>query len=54
MAYSHNSGSIFPQGETIVTATATDQASNSAPCTFRVVHDEIGPDVVCPDDIITT
>ena len=54
MAYSHNSGSIFPLGETMVTITATDKAHNSASCIFRVIHDEKGPDIACPDDIITT
>ena len=39
ITYSQTPGTIFPIGETIVTATATDQASNTAICTFKIVRD---------------
>ena len=39
MSYSLALGSPLPRGETNITATATDQASNSATCKFKVVHD---------------
>ncbi|WNG53835.1 HYR domain-containing protein [Archangium gephyra] len=36
VTYSHASGSTFLVGETVVTATATDAAGNTASCSFRV------------------
>ena len=54
ITYSKAPGSVFPLGETIVTATATDQASNTATCTFKVIHDQSNPSITCPNDIITT
>lgn len=36
IAYSHASGSLFPIGTTVVTATATDECGNSTSCTFDV------------------
>lgn len=39
IAMSHASGSVFPVGTTVVTATATDDAGNVSSCTFNVtVH----------------
>jgi hypothetical protein len=47
-------GSIFPLGETIVTATVTDTMQNSASCTFKVrVVDVTPPPLVCPANIVT-
>jgi Zn-dependent metalloprotease len=44
--------SFFPDGETIVTFTATDPSGNSTSCTAKVtVVDTTDPVVVCPDDI---
>jgi hypothetical protein len=49
VAYGAVSGSQFPQGETIVTATATDEAGNTASCSFRVtVRDTTAPAIACP------
>ncbi|MCY1017757.1 ELWxxDGT repeat protein [Pyxidicoccus sp. MSG2] len=54
LSYSQDSGTVFPIGETLVTATATDAAGNSATCTFSVtVHDTTAPVLVCPTDVIT-
>lgn len=36
LAYSHEPGSLFPVGTTTVTVTATDDADNTASCTFDV------------------
>ncbi|RKG90675.1 HYR domain-containing protein [Corallococcus sp. CA049B] len=36
LSYSHASGTVFPVGTTQVTVTATDDAGNSATCTFPV------------------
>ncbi|WP_224250014.1 ELWxxDGT repeat protein [Hyalangium gracile] len=38
--YSHEPGSTFPVGETIVTATATDAGQQTASCTFTVTVQE--------------
>ena len=54
ITYSQAPGSSFSLGETVVTATATDQASNTAMCTFKVIHDSTNPSITCPNDIITT
>ncbi|MCW5517435.1 HYR domain-containing protein [Muriicola sp. Z0-33] len=46
------SGSFFPVGTTMVTATATDLAGNIAQCSFNVtVNDNEAPVIVCPADI---
>ncbi|MHC5004283.1 MAG: HYR domain-containing protein, partial [Planctomycetota bacterium] len=46
------SGSTFTAGTTVVTCTATDDAGNTATCTFSVtVVDETDPELTCPDDI---
>ena len=45
------SGSVFPVGTTLVTATATDASGNTASCTFNVtVNDAEPPVVTCPSD----
>lgn len=36
VVFSHASGSSFPVGTTMVTATATDEAGNTSSCTFKV------------------
>jgi len=42
-----NSGDAFPLGTTVVTYTATDQAGNSATCTFNViVEDNTAPEII--------
>ncbi|MCY1073276.1 ELWxxDGT repeat protein [Archangium lansingense] len=49
VTYSHASGSAFPVGQTVVTATARDVAGNAGTCTFRVtVRDTTKPSVTCP------
>lgn len=46
------SGSTFPVGTTLVTATATDAAGNTATCSFNVtVNDVEDPTITCPADI---
>jgi ELWxxDGT repeat protein len=53
LSYSQDSGTLFPFGETVVTATATDASGNSATCTFSVtVHDTLAPVLSCPTDVI--
>ena len=54
MAYSKAPGSMFSVGQTMVTATATDQATNRATCTFMVTYDKKNPLIFCPDDIMTS
>ncbi len=50
--YSHNPGSVFPSGITIVTVTATDEAGNTSSCSFTVtVNDEEAPAIACPQNI---
>ena len=50
--YSVEPGSVFPIGTTEVTATATDEAGNTAICSFNItVTDNTTPEIVCPDDI---
>jgi hypothetical protein len=44
------SGQLFPRGETMVTCTATDNAGNTAQCSFLViVRDTTPPSIRCPD-----
>jgi hypothetical protein len=51
LAYSNVTGSAFPLGATIVTATATDAAGNASTCTFAVaVRDTTAPAITCPPD----
>ncbi len=48
------SSTIFPVGTTTVTCTATDDAGNSATCSFDVtVVDNEPPTITCPPDIVT-
>ncbi|WP_158502102.1 ELWxxDGT repeat protein [Vitiosangium sp. GDMCC 1.1324] len=50
---SHESGSLFPQGNTQVTVTATDERGNSNQCTFTVrVQDTTAAVLTCPADPI--
>jgi hypothetical protein len=52
VSYDPPSGSVFPLGTTIVTATATDAAGNTASCRFDVtVRDAQPPVISCPADI---
>ncbi len=49
------SGSFFPKGTTTVTSTATDNAGNTAVCTFTVtVNDTQAPAFTCPANITAT
>ncbi|MEO9893797.1 HYR domain-containing protein [Aurantibacter sp.] len=51
----YDSESVFPIGETIVTATATDEAGNEATCSFTVtVEDNEEPILVCAANIEET
>lgn len=53
LTYSKASGSVFPIGNTTVTATATDAAGNSSQCSFTVtVRDVEVPVITCPTDIV--
>lgn len=47
--YSKGSGTLFPLGDTAVTATGTDATGNSASCVFTVrVRDTTPPTATCP------
>ena len=50
VSYDRPSGSRFPPGTTLVTATAVDAAGNQSQCTFdvQVVVDETRPLLTCP------
>jgi MYXO-CTERM domain-containing protein len=49
VGYSQAAGSLFPLGDTLVTATGTDAAGNAGTCTFTVrVVDTTAPAVTCP------
>jgi hypothetical protein len=48
IAYSQNSGTLFPLGDTTVTATATDDAGNSATCSFVVTVQDTTPPRIGP------
>ncbi len=49
VSYSHLSGSLFPLGETAVTATVRDEAGNTRQCGFTVtVRDTTAPVLTCP------
>lgn len=55
ITYSQNPATLFPVGATVVTATATDDAGNTAQCQFTVtVNDTQNPVAVCPADISVT
>ncbi|MBL0018290.1 MAG: HYR domain-containing protein [Bacteroidetes bacterium] len=52
VGYSIAPGSVFAQGSTTVTATATDPSGNAVSCTFTVtVNDTEAPVVTCPANI---
>ena len=52
-ASTHDSGDIFPLGDTPVTYTATDGAGNSANCIFIVrVEDRRPPEIFCPAETV--
>jgi hypothetical protein len=52
VSYAPVSGSTFPKGTTLVTATATDAAGNTATCTFNVVvQDTEDPILTCGNDV---
>ncbi|XP_072025140.1 hyalin-like [Amphiura filiformis] len=48
------SGAIFPLGETPVECIATDNAGNSATCTFVVIGDQEIPTITCPSDLLAS
>ncbi|NNE28304.1 MAG: HYR domain-containing protein, partial [Saprospiraceae bacterium] len=50
---SHVNGSIFTEGSTLVTFTATDQAGNTSTCDFVVtVTEDVDPEIDCPNDTV--
>lgn len=53
LSSTHNPGSNFPFGETIVTYTATDPSGNASTCSFKVlVSNASNPNITaCPKDI---
>ncbi len=53
VSYSHEPGSLFAEGSTTVTATATDAVGNTASCTFdvTVIVDDTPPTISCPEDV---
>jgi gliding motility-associated-like protein len=55
LVYSHEPGTVFPAGLTVVTVTATDAAGNKSECSFNVtVTDNEAPVILCPEDITIT
>ena len=48
---SHNPGSRFPKGITVVTYTAIDDYGNSSSCSFEVTNDTNLPPVIQPVDV---
>ncbi|MBI4663993.1 MAG: HYR domain-containing protein [Verrucomicrobia bacterium] len=53
VSYSHAPGSAFPKGTTVVAATATDAAGNTASCSFTVtVNDTEAPTLSVPAPIV--
>ncbi|UKJ06737.1 DUF7594 domain-containing protein [Solitalea lacus] len=53
VTYSHDPGTIFPVGTTIVTATGTDASGNSSTCLFPVtVKDATAPVITAPEAIV--
>ena len=55
LTYNPPSGSLFPFGTTMVTATASDQCGNSNSCIFAVtVNQHVPVTINCPSNITTT
>lgn len=57
ITYSVDPGTLFPSGNTVVVATATDDGGNTATCSFNVAvlfTDVIAPTITCPADVVTT
>jgi uncharacterized repeat protein (TIGR01451 family) len=55
LTYNPPSGSVFPYGTTMVTATASDQCGNSNSCTFAVTVSQHVPIAInCPSNITTS
>ncbi|MEO1260123.1 MAG: HYR domain-containing protein [Bacteroidota bacterium] len=54
VTYSVVSGALLPVGTNTITATATDQGTNSASCTYEVMVRDTQPPLIspCPADII--
>ncbi len=55
LSYSHESGSTFPEGTTIVTITATDECGNAQSVTFNVTVTCVcntPPTILCPANYI--
>ncbi|RUO94389.1 HYR domain-containing protein [Corallococcus sp. AB018] len=53
VTYSSASDSVFPLGDTLVTATARDERGRTASCAFTVtVRDTTPPQVGCPGDLV--
>lgn len=53
ISYSPARGSLFPLGNTAVTATARDVAGHSASCGLTVtVQDTTAPSITCPSDLL--
>jgi len=50
----HNSGDLFPLGETTVHCTATDSFGSASGSFIVFVHDSGGPTVTVPADIVTS
>jgi ELWxxDGT repeat protein len=49
---SHEPGTVFGFGSTVVTATGSDAAGNTASCAFTItVHDTTAPTLSCPADL---
>ncbi|MFP2924285.1 HYR domain-containing protein [Pyxidicoccus sp. 3LG] len=52
VSVTHASGATFPLGTTEVTATARDEAGNTATCAFDItVRDTTAPSLTCPVDL---
>lgn len=54
ITYSQNPATLFPVGATVVTATATDDAGNTAECQFTVTVNDTQNPVAVPADISVT
>ncbi|XP_033122408.1 adhesion G-protein coupled receptor G2-like [Anneissia japonica] len=45
--------SLFPEGVSTVECTSSDQANNTASCSFNITVDTTPPSITCPKDIVT-